>query len=1546
MDQRMKGATPRMTDSTLDSSPQTEDFGLDQEKRKRVGTEDTDVGKKEDKRAKKREGDKGAVLELLIEGRCGGSGQQQLQICGRETSSPDGNVRLRIGVQAKRTKKPPKILESYVCKPTIRTYQRQPSRGGVVPTRTAADPGDTNRENRSGSDGVKTAFKQTASATLPSLSATSAAAAAVTAAQPLTPANATLSTVASVISNTGTKSAKQVTLKLAGNTDVTSAGSSERGKKEKSSGILEQPLTAVLKPCSATAHQESNPSRTCTETLPEKHNGVVQTKKPKRLSNGRCSEDKLGDNPTIKTAKHSSPSLSVDTAPPSSSKTEFCLVQNRNSLSVTTKSKPLPTLDMSTAQSQVPDASLRHSNDKKRDKERKVKKDKHKERKANADGLESKRVKKDALKKKKKDKVKDGKSREGKDHKCSDVLRTGEKAEKNKISLEKYRKEDPNLDNMGKLDKSYKVVDKGASMRDIKHTELQVTTPDSSRTKENDIVKHSIVPPKHSSSSSSALASLSVSSSCQDQDSRPLKKRKARRPSWTKLVHRAQRVENQEVDSQQSFLQKMSTHSSPPCSPNSSTTKQLSPSHSPISDDKPSVFKSSPIPARRRGRPKSHRMIYSDPPLRLSPEEVAFLECDGVLNTPTLDLTQKKRGRPRKQPSTDNPSQTGVTEKNRDLPPPPEKGNRQLKMRRLINEMKKRKKKRLNKVMTPGNAAKESKIVKGIEDAPRTFKLMEPSTVPTLSDLSSSFGTKLGPQINVSKRGTIYMGKRRGRKPKSQTTHLKPHNYSQPSLFSQPTETSLFMSNQSQPPVAHPFPSPSLTHSSGAQSPYSEGSVTEPTSTLRFPPPFSLPSPSSSCTSPRPPSSSSLSPFVKKSCPCQGRHHFPFHQSSCRLSSSSSAPLHPTPGSPGHLKDATPSPRSESHSEETLPSDSGIGTDNNSVCERAESRGPRGMLALRQGSMGFLGGRNLSSLADPLMTRHKNPVDNSVSAERHRHRHRRRDYNRPSSCACLCPCPGHNKCTHSDYFPCLGHNMLKRQKTKHKKKHQQLLMQDPEFLSELEELIGQFSEVHIGRRGWARTELGQGFDGARRHHSSHSHRSNIFRINLNGFYSPHPPSYAANPSFPPQPFYTCQTLHCNRKPERRQCGCSSKYQETIDNMGFYSPYTPATTLYHHLPGSYPLPSAHQYASQQPHHAHILLNPARFHRRRNRLLREGSLGGEIEGNGGGPNLGLASSLPCDCGHKHKHKQRHCERNSEGKGTLQEHIEKDDVVVRETFPPSKSRYILGQGGGRKSTRGIGGMLFKESPWLRQNANNSFSATTSSLGERAKHASFFSVGLGSSHLSSFGGGWGGLGQSWTKLQGAGLPNTRWGSFVRRADLPIPSDPEDDATEDIQHSHPSEMPPSPTHTNLFTSVGVATAGRSGLASRNPGIGDRLLRRDEPAWSQRREAVTAALQGDPRSRGQLKALPKTHSTDDKNKRRPGRPRKRPLPSTLPPPVSSDDILRGFGRNNGDAGQRKAGDGAGVCSVQQVMDSEPQAKKKRGRKRKYDTSPFHESTVC
>uniref|UniRef100_A0A3B5MP01 ASH1L n=1 Tax=Xiphophorus couchianus TaxID=32473 RepID=A0A3B5MP01_9TELE len=167
------------------------------------------VKKEEEKRGPggKREGDKGAVLELLIEGRCGG--QQELQLSGRESNCPEGNVRVRIGLQAKRTKKPPKILESYVCKPTIRTYQRQ-GRGALLRIKSSPATDEANREQRSGLDAVQATSKKTTSATPPPLAKSLSS----SSSQPLS-ISSTLtseSTPASApnISSQGTKTGKQV----------------------------------------------------------------------------------------------------------------------------------------------------------------------------------------------------------------------------------------------------------------------------------------------------------------------------------------------------------------------------------------------------------------------------------------------------------------------------------------------------------------------------------------------------------------------------------------------------------------------------------------------------------------------------------------------------------------------------------------------------------------------------------------------------------------------------------------------------------------------------------------------------------------------------------------------------------------------------------------------------------------------------------------------------------------------------------------------------------------------------------------------------------------------------------------------------------------------------------------------------------------------------------------------------------------------------------------------------------------------------------------
>lgn len=53
---------------------------------------------------------------------------QQQQFSVKETNFSEGNLKLKIGLQAKRTKKPPKNLENYVCRPAIKTSIKHPKK--------------------------------------------------------------------------------------------------------------------------------------------------------------------------------------------------------------------------------------------------------------------------------------------------------------------------------------------------------------------------------------------------------------------------------------------------------------------------------------------------------------------------------------------------------------------------------------------------------------------------------------------------------------------------------------------------------------------------------------------------------------------------------------------------------------------------------------------------------------------------------------------------------------------------------------------------------------------------------------------------------------------------------------------------------------------------------------------------------------------------------------------------------------------------------------------------------------------------------------------------------------------------------------------------------------------------------------------------------------------------------------------------------------------------------------------------------------------------
>uniref|UniRef100_H3DD81 SET binding protein 1 n=1 Tax=Tetraodon nigroviridis TaxID=99883 RepID=H3DD81_TETNG len=172
----------------------------------------------------------------------------------------------------------------------------------------------------------------------------------------------------------------------------------------------------------------------------------------------------------------------------------------------------------------------------------------------------------------------------------------------------------------------------------------------------------------------------------------------------------------------------------------------------------------------------------------------------------------------------------------------------------------------------------------------------------TMSAMASTIEARLGKQINVSKRGTIYIGKKRGRKPRSESQGSNPPRATREKLPFSVSLSSLYES-----------PAVPLTSSSPSSS----------ASSLR----------ANHCDTAMP----SLQPISSLHSKPTGRS---FLSGGWKLSPPQLLANSPSRLSEGaSVKEATLSPISESHSEETIPSDSGIGTDNNSTSDQTE-KGP------------------------------------------------------------------------------------------------------------------------------------------------------------------------------------------------------------------------------------------------------------------------------------------------------------------------------------------------------------------------------------------------------------------------------------------------------------------------------------------------------------------------------------------------------------------------------------------------------------------------------
>lgn len=371
-------------------------------------------------------------------------------------------------------------------------------------------------------------------------------------------------------------------------------------------------------------------------------------------------------------------------------------------------------------------------------------------------------------------------------------------------------------------------------------------------------------------------------------------------------------------------------------SPAPSPRQRVAQSSSP-SDSASSTASSSPNKGKDRWsylKAKSHASLTSPPrDNRGSPETLADppsafpITPSSPLYTNTDSLTvhmpiKRKRGRPKKQPlltvetiheatSTSPPSplapecSAGLSRRRKTHPPNSlvQRPSTTTSTNSLLLKRGRGNNRPLNKVKLGKMQSILNEIFSG--SSQNGTLALKSSCAPvnsTMSAMASTIEARLGKQINVSKRGTIYIGKKRGRKPRSETQGSNPPKTTREKLPFSVSMSSLYES-----------PAVPLTSSSPSSS----------ASLLR----------ANHCDTAMP----SLQPISSLHSKPTGRS---FLSGGWKLSPPQLLANSPSNLSEGaSVKEATLSPISESHSEETIPSDSGIGTDNNSTSDQTE-KGP------------------------------------------------------------------------------------------------------------------------------------------------------------------------------------------------------------------------------------------------------------------------------------------------------------------------------------------------------------------------------------------------------------------------------------------------------------------------------------------------------------------------------------------------------------------------------------------------------------------------------
>ncbi|KAM9633650.1 SET-binding protein [Trichechus inunguis] len=629
--------------------------------------------------------------------------------------------------------------------------------------------------------------------------------------------------------------------------------------------------------------------------------------------------------------------------------------------------------------------------------------------------------------------------------------------------------------------------------------------------------------------------------------------------------------------------------------------------------------------AKRRwtcSKPKSTSMLReavmaTSDKLMVEPPSAYPITPSSPLYTNTDSLTvitpvKKKRGRPKKQPLLtvetihEGTSTSPVSPISREFPGTKKRKRRRnlAKLAQLVpgedkpmSEMKFHKKvgklgvldKKTIKTINKMKTLKRKNILNQILSCSSNIAL-KAKAPPETSPGAAAIESKLGKQINVSKRGTIYIGKKRGRKPRAE---LPPPSEEPKTAIKHPRPVS---SQPDVPAVPSNFQSlvassPAAMHPLSTQLGGSNGNLSPASTETNF---------SELKTMPNLQPISALPTKTQK-----GIHSGTWKLSPPRLMANSPSHLCEI----GSLKEITLSPVSESHSEETIPSDSGIGTDNNSTSDQAEKSSE----SRRRYSFDFCSLDNPEAL----------PSDTST---KNRHGHRQK---------------------HLIVDNFLAHESLK--KPKHKRKRKSLQNRDDlQFLADLEELITKFQVFRISHRSYT-------------FYHENPYPS-IFRINFDHYY---PVPYI---QYDPL-LYLRRTSDLKSKKKR---GRPAKTNDTMTKVpflqGFSYPipsgsyYAPYGMPYTSMPmmnlgyyGQYPAPLylSHTLGAASPFmrptvpppqfHAgsHMKMSGAAKHKAKHGVHLQGPVGmglGDMQTSLNPPKVGSAS-LSSGRLHKRKHKHKH-------------------------------------------------------------------------------------------------------------------------------------------------------------------------------------------------------------------------------------------------------------------------------------------------------------------